>query len=583
MAKLGLIINNTYQGLTRVYTANDITGWSKNVVDIRTILEKLIIDDNSQIPLFLSYCDEGVFLILLRPIFGRGGDNVTAWIHVPSDIVISGKELVEVVDFVKMSISGGKINSEGLDKHFAKEYETASAIHPVETVKNDKIAIRKYAGLTNYGIRLDELLETKHLYQPQYAQYKYILLLDKNSISCPTAYELPDTKLVESVLIKTAEPIDKFCVFLNGKEFTTPIYAYKGDKLVFTWKRRDYLDIQKEVLVTDEFKIPTITPNEYKKKLRYQSIHVYDANTRKPVDEYTVYISEKVIQGDVYINECVYDKTKIKVTAPGYNDEIDTYDLNHQINIALTPKTYTYTFRFPTKDGYELKAKVESKGLLKRTPFPGYHNRYGKEPYENSVNDLVYDPFDKPYRRRMWIIRLICFVVGLVLGVVGVAYVANKTIDNLESKLRAVNKGHTTYTTPTQQETPKKENDPYADIIKYMDTSVKWNKLDLDKYPQTHGLWDALNEYKFDEIKRFKEPLKESIKFTELISAIEKDSKTRVDYGDSYNTKKDDLDITIDNYIKKIQSEKQSKPAPTPKPAEKKEDSPSKSKGWMKK
>ena len=582
MAKLGLIINNTYQGLTRVYSANDLTGWSKSVVDIRTILEKLIIDDNSQVPLFLSYSDEGVFLILLRPIYGRTGDNVTAWIHIPSDIVISGKELVEVVEFVKMSISGGKINAEELDRRFAKEYESASATHPVETVKNDKIAVRKYASLTKYGIRLDELLDTKHLYQPQYAQYRYILLLDKNSITCPTAYELPDSKLVESILVKPVEPVDKFSAYLNGKEFTKPIYAYKGDKLVFVWKRRDYKDIEKEVQVTDDIKVPSITHNEYMKLLKYQSIHVYDSNTRETLDEYYVYISDKLIQSNVYINECAYDRTKIKVTAPGYNDETDIYNLNHQVHIALTPKTFIYTFRFTTKDGSALKAKVESKGLLKRTPFEGYHSLHGHEPYENSVNDLVYDPFDKPYRRKTWIIRLICFIVGLVLGVFGAAYVANKTIENLESKLKSANKGHTTYTTPTQQETPKKENDPYADIIKYMDTSIRWNKSELDKYPQIHGLWDALNEYKFEEIKRFREPLKKSTKFTELISAIEKDSKTRADYRDSYNTNKDDLEITIDNYIKRIQSEKPAKPAPPKKATEKKEDSQSKSKEWFK-
>lgn len=585
MAKLGLIINNTYQGLTRVYTANDLTGWSKNVVDIRTILEKLTIDDNSQVPLFLSYGDDGVFLILLRPIYGRGGDNVTAWIHVPSDIAISGKELVEVVEFVKMSISGGKINPEELDRRFAKEYESASAIHPVETVKNDKLAVRKYAGLTKYGIRLDELLDTKHLYQPQYAQYKYILLLDKNSITCPTAHELPDTKLVESILIKPVEPVDKFSAYLNGKEFTKPIYAYKGDKLVFVWKRRDYKDIEKEAQVTDDFKVPSITQNEYKKIFKYQSIHVYDANTRKTLEEYYVYISDQLIQKDVYISECVYDKTKIKVTAPGYNDEVDTYNLNHQVNIALTPKTFTYTFRFTTRDGYDLKAKVETKGLLKRTPFEGYHSLHGHEPYENSVNDLVYDPFDKPYRRKKWIVRLVCFIVGLLLGAFGAAYVANETIDDLKTKLRAKEVTQSTYTSAQssqQNQEAKKTENSYDPIVDYMDSQAKWVKNELDKYPVIIGLWDALNTYDFDTIKRFKEPLKKSAKFTALISAIENDKKAKDAYTGTYNNA-NDFEITIDRYIEKIKSEKKAQQAPTPKPAEKKEESQSKSKGWMQK
>lgn len=555
MAKLGLIINNTYQGLTRVYTANDLTGWSKNVVDIRTILEKLIIEDNSQVPLFLSYGDDGVFLILLKPTYGRGGDNVTAWIHVPSDIAISGKELVEVVEFVKMSISGGKINPEELDRRFAKEYESASAIHPVETVKNDKLAVRKYAGLTKYGIRLDELLDTKHLYQPQYAQYKYILLLDKNSITCPTAYELPDTKLVESILIEPVEPVDKFSVYLNGNEFTKPIYAYKGDKLVFVWKRRDYKDIEKEAQVTDNFKIPSITQNEYMKLLKYQSIHVYDSNTRERLDEYYVYISDKLIQGNVYINECAYDRTKIKVTAPGYNDEVDTYNLNHQVNIALTPKTFTYTFRFTTKDGYDLKAKVETKGLLKHTPFKGYHSLHGHEPYENSVNDLVYDPFDKQHRRKSWIIRLICFAVGLILGVFATAYVANETIDKLNSDIKQLK----AQVEEAKKVTPevKKENN-WTKIAKYLDSNDQWDRTELEKYPETKILWKSMNEYDFESIKNFENQLKDSKKFKELIEAINNDRKSKEDYKSPF-TKPGDNIITIEKYINVIKRPKQVK------------------------
>lgn len=570
MAKLGLVIFRTLEGFSKVHGVNDSLSWAKGISDIRTMLDKFSDMDDNDVPLFLSYTDNGLFLILIRPMHKRGGDNITAWIYVPSDIIISGKEMEAVVAFTRQAISGAKINTEDLDEFFAKEYQTSPARYQTSTPTNEKIAIRKYGDKTTFLLSLSNLLDTKYIHQPQYANYKYVLLADSNSsLSFPSAIEIPDGNLVESVLINPVAPVDSFTLYLNGEEFKSPIYAYKGDKFTFKWVRRDYRDIIKEVTVTENFIVPTITPNEYMKMLKYQSIRVYDSNTRRPVEDYTILVGGKElpVDGYLYVAECVYDRIEIKVSAPGYNTEVDTYDLNHQVQIPLNPKTYTYTFRFPTKDGDVLKAKVESKGLLKRTPFPGYHSLYGREPYENSVNDLVYDPFDKPYKRKNWIIRLICFVLGLVAGVFATAYVANNTIENLESRLNAAEKGHPTYVPSSQPEKTKTDPDPYTEIINYMDVNVKWNKTDLDKYPQIVGLWDALNKYDFEIVKRFKDPLKKSTKFSELISAIEQDQKKKEDYGTSFSN---DLDITIDNYIKKIKTVKQSKPAPpTPEPEKK--------------
>lgn len=566
MAKLGIIINTTFEGKSEAYSKNS-SEWSNEVRDIRTLLEQVQGVAENEIPLLLTYAKDGVFLVLIKSIYGRGGDNISAWIHIPSNINIAGKEVEDIVNKVSKSISGAKLETDSLDELFSREYETEIAKHIVEVPTNEKIAIREYKGDTIFQIELSTLLDSKYLFQPVYSQYKYVFFVDnkKSHLSCPTGTKLKDANVVESVIVRPVEDKDGFSLFYRNEKFTIPFFAYKAEKLTFVWKRTGYKDVHVEYEVKEGSPIPAISRKDIKKYVNRNSITVRDKETKKRLSDYRVIVLGQTLTEEkplLAVSIDAINDVEVVVEAAGYNTYEKKLDLNSPVILDLQPKTYTYTFRFPTKDGYELKAEVESKGLLKRTPFPGYHNRYGQEPYEDSVNDLIYAPFDRAYIRKTWIIRLICFVVGLVLGVFAAAYVANKKIENLESKLNSANKGHTTYTTPIQQETPKKENDPYADIIKYMDTSLIWNKSELDKYPQIHGLWEALNEYKFEEIKRFREPLKESTKFTELISAIEKDSKTRADYGDSYNTNKDDLEITIDNYIKRIQSEKPAKPAP---------------------
>lgn len=588
MAKLGIIINTTFEGISEAYSVNS-SEWSNEVRDIRTLLEQVQGVAENEIPLLLTYAKDGVFLVLIKSIFGRGGDNISAWIHIPSNINIAGKEVEEIVNHVSKSISGAKLETASLDELFSREYETEIAEHIVDVPTNEKIAIREYKGDTIFQIELSTLLDSKYLFQPVYSQYKYVFLVDnkKSKLSCPTGTKLKDANVVESVIVSPVEDKYGFSLFYKDEKFTTSFFAYKAEKLAFVWKRAGYKNVHVEYEVKEGSPIPEISRKDIKKYVNRNSITVRDKETKKRLSDYSVIVNGQTLTEEQPLLPVPIDAindVKVVVQAAGYNTYERKLDLNGPVILDLEPKTYTYTFRFPTKDGYELKAKVESKGLLKRTPFPGYHNRYGQEPYEDdSVNDLVYAPFDRAYRRKNWIIRLICFVIGLVLGVVGAA-VANETIDNLKSKLKAKEANYSEYTVtqPEQQkeETKKSENN-YDSIIEYMDHQIKWVKTDLDKYPEIKGLWDALNTYDFETISRFKEPLKKSVIFTSLISAIENDKKTKDDYTGSFCSA-NDFEITISRYIDKIKTEKQVKKAPTQKSSDKKEDSQSKSNEWMK-
>lgn len=578
MAKLGIIINTTFEGKSEAYS-NNSSEWSNEVRDIRTLLEQVQGVAENEIPLLLTYAKDGVFLVLIKSIYGRGGDNISAWIHIPSNINIAGKEVEEIVNHVSKSISGTKLETDSLDKLFSREYEIEIAKHIVDVPTNEKIAIREYKGDTIFQIELSTLLDSKYLFQPIYSQYKYVFLVDnkKSHLSCPTGTKLGDANVVESVIVRPVEDKDGFSLFYRNEKFTTPFFAYKAEKLTFVWKRTGYKDVHVEYEVKEGSPIPAISRNDIKKYVNRNSITVRDKETKKRLSDYSVRVLGQTLTEEkplLPVSIDAINDVEVVVEAAGYNTYEKKHDLNGPVILDLEPKTYTYTFRFPTKDGYELKAKVESKGLLKRTPFPGYHNRYGQEPYEDSVNDLVYAPFDRAYIRKSWIIRLICFVAGLVLGFVGATCMPNKTRDDLNSKVNTQKQAQSTYSaaqSDQQKEEPKKPENNYDLIIEYMDDQIKWHKSDLDNYPEILGLWDALNAYDFDNIKQYKEPLMNSVKFKALISAIE--NKNREDYPETYNNP-GDLEISIDRYIEKVKTQNQAQSKADSKPEEKEESKP---------
>lgn len=573
--KLGLKIVRINEGYTELLEINGNHSWEKNVWDIRKVLEHVENLNSSTAVLMLSSIQTGHILTVASIIGTRVTDCISAWIYIPSTLNISGKELVECVDVVKREILVNERNDEKLRQYFSKSYDILSAEKFTANSSGDNCAYRYYGQGEMYT--LSELLSER--FQTYYKDYKCVFLLDKGSnLRCLSGDNLTSKKVYSMVLVNAPSNDKGFIPYIGAQAFKEQIFVAEGEKLTIIWKKDGYRDIKKEYIAAEGSQIPNITPNEYYRTLRYKSIRVYDNITRNPLDEYTVYIGGKIIDRDLYIPECMYHATEIKVTSPGYNESIDKYDLRGQIQIGLDPKTYTYTFRFPTKDGNQLKAKVETKGLLRSTPFKGYHSRDGREPSEYGVNDIVYYPYDKAHNRKKWIIRFVCFVLGLIIGVFG-AYIASKTIDNLKGQIKK--KEYTPYVAQTQPETPKPVKDTYSQIVEYLDKSVKWNKHDMAKYPEIITLWDALNEYNFEVILMYKTPLKNSTKFMELINAIENDEKGKELYTETFCTRPGDYDITIDNYIKLIKRPKQQPKAKSE--SEKKEQKQQDTKGWMKK
>ena len=126
--KLGLIITTYSVGKNELLGVNTDYNWVKYTFDPRLYLSNLeAFDGTEKTTIFIMFFKEQGYLICLakaRPQnSGRPNDNTAAWIHVPANIAISGKEIEENIENIKQYLSGGEnITEEQLKEKFNQEY-----------------------------------------------------------------------------------------------------------------------------------------------------------------------------------------------------------------------------------------------------------------------------------------------------------------------------------------------------------------------------------------------------------------------------------------------------------------------------
>ena len=81
--------------------------------------------------------------------------------------------------------------------------------------------------------------------------------------------------------------------------------------------------------------------------------------------------------------------------------------------------------------------------------------------------------------------------------------------------------------------------------VEYLATHNRWNRDEMEKYPALQGLWDAVNTYNLDEIKRYNDYLSSTPLIT-IVEGLEASPK----HG--YYASRNDHVITLSTYIKRL-------------------------------
>ena len=103
----------------------------------------------------------------------------------------------------------------------------------------------------------------------------------------------------------------------------------------------------------------------------------------------------------------------------------------------------------------------------------------------------------------------------------------------------------TLFVEPVPEKTPSFSRQQVAQGVEYLASHNRWNRLEMEKIPVLAGLWDAVNTYQLDEIRRYNEVLA-STPLTSIVEGLEHNPKS------GFYAAKTDQVITLSTYIKRL-------------------------------
>lgn len=420
--KIGLLVERKCEGRSPLHTLNE-GSWKSNVTDLRN-LDNIKEQKNikEQMFLFFRCIETGFLLCVAKKGQNRGGDGDYAYIHIPSNIDISGKEIEEYVEIVKECVKDDCYNK--CSEIFAKEYNLISAERHIHKSSEKGCAFIYYGEGEEYN--LHELLGK--LNQEVYGKYKYVFFLDKKSgIECE-GEEIKSDNIIEEIKVKAPAAQQGFSPFISGEKFDKDRYFYKGDQVKVEWRKDGYETIQREFCVgKDEFNLE-FKENEVKKEFSY-NFFIIKNKEKESIKSYSLKVNEKSLnKGEtVAIEENNLSKVKVSVEAKGYKKgsfECSLYSNKESEIIILEDEIVEYTLDIPL-DNCSLE---EKKVIIKRPAAEKFKNP-DLQGYSASKNgkqiEYKYNP-PSLFNKKFWIICSIVSMLLLGTGVCAGWYVCNE-------------------------------------------------------------------------------------------------------------------------------------------------------------
>lgn len=175
-------------GCEMIFASNREAEWIRTTPDIRECYGKLFDKESGSSVIMLCPVKDGVILTISKMIPNRYGDNLTAYLHIPNALDISGEALQGIVFDVISSLAHNRRDAVGscLSSISSSEYEQLSSVD-VDLQRTNSYAYRKVqsgTGSNSLSIVLN------NLFQDYYLQYKYIFLaIDNQHIANPEQYK----------------------------------------------------------------------------------------------------------------------------------------------------------------------------------------------------------------------------------------------------------------------------------------------------------------------------------------------------------------------------------------------------------
>lgn len=545
MAKLQLYIAKSLRGYKSLVNFNPAEDVRRFVGDFRQALEGVGYDAAAvNVFYLLAYREQGVMITIMRTIPDGPGDHLAATIFVPDGLEIKPEALCDVLNQVRRRILEPAMDANAVGELralFAADYPRQSETPAKVNSEGRHYAYALYGGSAP---AFDDYA-ADGFYSPTFADYAGVLLVDAEAGFDCKGIDLTPERI--SPLIPLAPPPESpegFVPHIYRRTFNTPFLVPSGEPLQISWRRGGFENIEQTVTPDSaDFEVPGPDTSQAVKTITPSSFYITAQRSQESLHDAVVRVNGCEIKGPVNFTFAELSPAQIEINAPGFFPFSGKLDLASTTQALVQMKELRKIYRFDlpvlTPEPVDsVHFTIQTKKELPSCPVEGYAvSGDGLSEGISRTNTLVYVG---GRGRRSILTAIVTGIAGIVLGFLAgwltAGFVSDENTDVTIEEAMLAQEEHnaaagaaaaaiSTETVvipasdsdaaPAQPAAPAATEAPsqapaivpaatqsYEAAKAYLDSHRNWNRSEMAQaMPGLEGLFDAMNEYRFDEIK----------------------------------------------------------------------------------
>jgi len=328
MNTIGFTIKYASSGVQSPILLNADGRWERGVVDLRDVLRTNIQPDvlaSGHNIFMMSFDRDGCYLTVARAVQGRQDDFAAGWLYIPASVSISDSEIGNILQHVIAALKDSDLTPHiaGLEELFSRSYPTLP--YRAEYRPSNRNGSAAGRDVSNYSAA--HLMGTAR-YQPYYSDYSRVFIVENFAACCtPNVINISGRPLVEicSLVPPTQAEVERYfgpevhLALSDGTPFTAPIGVEKGASVSLRAVRPGFADLRfNTVAERDGDGVHVPTAPRWLRHVGPENIRVIDAATGRPVPKATISVNDAILGTLGYDIPESQNEILVVVRAPGY-------------------------------------------------------------------------------------------------------------------------------------------------------------------------------------------------------------------------------------------------------------------------